>query len=152
MVTDETPLDDENGGDSETIVQKPLTSSQKKVSQNIHNNCGHLSKEEFLMALRLSRAFLTMCDESSSVQHVQPKVILQNPDFQQRCRGLFASTKHLVWIFLRSSLQTVPKLFSATWCVGARCTNCVFLLWTRLLRLWQSVLQSGGFSILVLRW
>ena len=155
MVTDETPFDDENGGDSETIVQKPLTSSQKKVIRNIHNNCGHPSKEEFLRALRLSRArpeVLTMCDECSSVQHVQPKVILQNPDFQQRCRGLFASTKHLVSTFLRSSLQTVPKLFSATWCVGARCTNCVFLLWTRLLRLWQSVLQSGGSSILVLRW
>ena len=30
MVTDEVPLDDENGGDSETIVRKPLTSSQKK--------------------------------------------------------------------------------------------------------------------------
>ena len=45
MVTDETPLDDEKSGDSETIVQKPLTSSQKKVIQNIHNNCGHPSKE-----------------------------------------------------------------------------------------------------------
>ena len=56
MMTDETPLDNENGGDSETIVQKPLTSSQKKVIQNIHNNCGHPSKEEFLRALRLSRA------------------------------------------------------------------------------------------------
>ena len=56
MVTDETPLDDENGGDGGTIVQKPLTSSQRKVSQNIHNNCGHPSKEEFLRALRLSRA------------------------------------------------------------------------------------------------
>ena len=56
MVTDETPLDDENGGDSGTIVQKPLTSNQKKVIQNIHNNCGHPSKEEFLRALRLSRA------------------------------------------------------------------------------------------------
>ena len=110
MVTDETPLDDENGSDSETIVQKPLTSSQKKVIQNVHNNCGHPRKEEFLRALRLSRAdqrFSTMCDESSSVQHVQPKAILQNPDFQLRCRGLFASTKHLVWTFLRSSSKMV---------------------------------------------
>ena len=56
MVTDETPLDDENGGDSETIVQKTMTSSQKKVIQNIHNNCGHPSNEEFFRALRLSRA------------------------------------------------------------------------------------------------
>ena len=75
-----------------------------------------------------------MCDESSSVQHVQPKGILQNPGFQQRCRVLFVSMKHLVWTFLRLSPQTIPKLFSATWCVGARCTNCVFLLWTRLLK------------------
>ena len=56
MVTDEMPLDDENGGDSETIVRKPLTTNQKKVVQNIHNHCGHPSKEEFLRALRLSRA------------------------------------------------------------------------------------------------
>ena len=55
MMTDETPLDNENCGDSETTVQKPLTSNQKKVIQNIHNNCGHPSKEEFLR-LRLSRA------------------------------------------------------------------------------------------------
>ena len=48
MMTDETPLDNENGGDSETIVQKPLTSNQKKVIQNIHNNCGHPSKEEIM--------------------------------------------------------------------------------------------------------
>ena len=56
MMTDETPLHNENGDDDETIVQKPLTSSQKKVIQNIHNNCGYPSKEEFLRALRLSRA------------------------------------------------------------------------------------------------
>ena len=38
-----------------------------------------------------------MPDESSSVQHVQPKGILPNLGFQQRCRGPFASTRHLVW-------------------------------------------------------
>ena len=102
MMTDETPLDSENGGDSETIVQKLLTSSQKKVIQNIHSNCGYPSKEEFLrlfVSVVPDQRFLTMCDESSSVQHVQPKVILQNPDFQQRCRGLFASTKHGLDLF-----------------------------------------------------
>ena len=41
MMTDETPLDNEHGDDGETIVQKPLTSNQKKVIQKIHNNCGH---------------------------------------------------------------------------------------------------------------
>ena len=56
MVTDETPLDDKNGGDSETVVWKPLTSSQRKVTQNIHDSCWHPSKDEFLRALRLSRA------------------------------------------------------------------------------------------------
>ena len=30
-----------------------------------------------------------MYDESSSVQRVRPKGILQNPGFQQRCHGLF---------------------------------------------------------------
>ena len=109
VMTDETPLDNENGCDSETIVQKPLTSSQKKVIQNIHNNCGHPSKEEFLRALRLSRArpevldyvrrefdrVSSMCSQRSSSK---------TQDFQQRCRELFVSTKHLVWTFLRSSL------------------------------------------------
>ena len=52
----EMPLDDENDGNSETSARKPLTSSQKKVVHNIHNNCGHPSKEEFLRGLRLSRA------------------------------------------------------------------------------------------------
>ena len=63
MVTDEMFPDDENGGDSETSVQKPLTSSQKKVSQNVHDNCGHPSKEEFLRALRLSRARPEVLDD-----------------------------------------------------------------------------------------
>ena len=45
MMTDEMPRDNENDGNSETIVQKPLTSSQRKVIQNVHNNCGHPSKE-----------------------------------------------------------------------------------------------------------
>ena len=45
-----------NGCDSGTSARKPLTSSQKKVVQNIHNNRGPPSKEEFSRALRLSRA------------------------------------------------------------------------------------------------
>ena len=56
MVTDKMLLDDESGADSETIIWKPSTSSHRKVIQNIHNNCGHPSKEKFLRALRLSRA------------------------------------------------------------------------------------------------
>ena len=60
MVTDERPPDDENGGDSETIMQKP--SSEKEVGQNIHNNCGHPSKEDFLRVLRLSRAWPEVLD------------------------------------------------------------------------------------------
>ena len=123
-----------------------------RISITIVGTRARRSSSRLFVSVVPDQRFLTMCDESSSVQHLQPKGILQNPDFQQRCRGPFASTKHLVWTFLRSSLQTVPKLFSATWCVGARCTNCVFLLWTRLLRLWQSVLQSVGSSIFVLRW
>ena len=39
-----------------TATWKPLTANQKRVNQNIHNNCGHPSREEFLRALRLSRA------------------------------------------------------------------------------------------------
>ena len=50
------PIDDDGGCDDTTITQKPLTTNQKKVVQNIHNKCGHPSKEEFFRALRLSRA------------------------------------------------------------------------------------------------
>ena len=52
---DEMPIDDEGGCDNATSLRKPLTTNQKVV-QNIHNNCGHASKEEFSRALRLSRA------------------------------------------------------------------------------------------------
>ena len=134
LVSDEMPHDDEEGCDSETSARKPLTSSQRKVVQNIHNNCGHPSKEEFLRALRLSRArpeVLTTFDESSSVQHVQPKGILQNLGFQQRCRRTFRFNETLgVDLFEIESLDG-SKSFSATWCVGARCINCAFLSWTR---------------------
>ena len=47
--------DDEDGDDDTASTRKPLTANQKMI-QNIHNNCGHPSKEEFLRALRLSRA------------------------------------------------------------------------------------------------
>ena len=80
---------------------------------------------------------------------MQPNCILQNRDFQQRCRGPFASTKHLVWTFLRLSLRMVRKSFSATWFVKARCTNCAFLFWTKLPRRWRSAYPNDGSSILV---
>ena len=48
--------DDEDGDDDTASTRKPLTANQKSVIQSIHNNCGHPSKEEFLRALRLSRA------------------------------------------------------------------------------------------------
>ena len=46
----------EDGGDDTANTWKLLTANQKRVIQNIHNNCGHPSREEFLRALRLSRA------------------------------------------------------------------------------------------------
>ena len=46
----------EDSGDDTASTSKPLTGNQKRVIQNIHNNCGHPSREEFLRALRLSRA------------------------------------------------------------------------------------------------
>ena len=51
MVTDEVLPDDENGGESETSVQKPFD-----IEPEEGHNCGHQSKEEFLRALRLSSA------------------------------------------------------------------------------------------------
>ena len=47
---------DEDGGDDTASTWKPLTANQKRVIHNIHINCGHPSREEFLRALRLGRA------------------------------------------------------------------------------------------------
>ena len=56
MDCDEDTGGNENGGDDTASTSKPLTANQKRVIQNIHNNCGHPSRGEFLRALRLSRA------------------------------------------------------------------------------------------------
>ena len=53
---DDVASGDDDGGDDTASTWKPLTANQKRVIQNIHNNCGHPSREEFLRALRLSRA------------------------------------------------------------------------------------------------
>ena len=47
---------DDDGSDDTASTWKPLTANEKRVIQNIHNNCGHPSRQEFLRALRLSRA------------------------------------------------------------------------------------------------
>ena len=107
MMTDETPLDNENGDDSETIVQEPLTSSQKKVIQNIHNNCGHPSKEELSTALRVRVS--SVCSQRASSKAQTSSSVAA--DFSVQRNTWFGP-------FLGSSLQTIPKLFSATWCVG----------------------------------
>ena len=134
MMTDETPLDNENGGDSETIVQKPLTSSQKKVIQNIYNNCGHPSKEEFLRALRLSRARPEVLDyvrrefgcPACAAKGHPPKPRLP---FQQLCRGLFASTKHLVWTFFEIESPDSSKIvFCNMVCWGTLYQWCILVV------------------------
>ena len=51
-------VDDEDFADDAASTWSPLTANQKRVIKNIHNNCGHPSKEEFLRALRLSCARL----------------------------------------------------------------------------------------------
>ena len=154
MVTDEMLPDDENGGDCETSVQKPLTSNQKKVIQNIHDNCGHPSKEEFLRALRLSRAPQEVLDcvrrefecPACAAKGHPPKL-----GFLAALPRTFRFNETLgVVFFFRLSLRMVPKAFSATWCVGARCTNCAFLSWTRLPGRWRSALLNDGSSTLVL--
>ena len=64
-----------DGNDDTASTRKPLAANQRKVIQNIHNNCGHPSREEFLRVLRLRRArpevLSATCDESSSVWHVK---------------------------------------------------------------------------------
>ena len=154
MMTDETPLDNENGGDNETIVQKPLTSNQQKVIQNIHNNCGHPSKEEFLRALRLSRARPEVLHYVRREFECPACAAKGHPPKPRLPAALPRTFRFNATLGLDLSEIESPDsskiVFCNMVCVGARCTNCVFLLWTRLLRLWQSVLQSGGSSILVL--
>ena len=144
-----------NGDDDETIVQKPLTSSQKKVIQNIHNNCGHPSKEEFLRALRLSRARPEVlhcvrrefeCPACAAKGH-PPK-----PRFPAALPRTFRFNETLGLDFFEIESPDNSKIVFCNMVCWARCTNCVFLLWTRLLRLWQSALLRDGSSILVLRW
>ena len=55
-----TPIDHDKGYENQAT--RPLTEAQKKVVRDIHVNCGHPSKEEFLRALRLSRARSTVLD------------------------------------------------------------------------------------------
>ena len=56
MECDDDTGGNEDGGDNTATTWKPLTANQKCVIQNIHNNCGHPSREEFLRGHRLSRA------------------------------------------------------------------------------------------------
>ena len=56
MDCDDVTGGNEDGGDDTASTWKPRTANQKRVIQNSHNNCGHPSREEFLRALRLSRA------------------------------------------------------------------------------------------------
>ena len=48
--------EEENVLDENVLLHDPLTEAQKKIIMKIHVNAGHPSKEEFLRALRLSRA------------------------------------------------------------------------------------------------
>ena len=43
---DDVASGDDDGGDDTASTWKPLTANQKRVIQNIHNNCGHQSREE----------------------------------------------------------------------------------------------------------
>ena len=122
-VTDETPLDNENGDDGETINQKPLTSNQKKVIQNIHNNCGHPSKEEFLRALRLSRARPEVLD-CVRREFECPACAAKGHPPKPRLPAALPRTYRFnetlgVDVFEIESPDS-SKSFSATWCVGAR--------------------------------
>ena len=129
-----------------------IDNESEEGGSNIHYNCGHPSKEEFLRALRLSRARPEVLDYvrreveclACAAKGHPPK-----PSLPAAMPRTFRVNETLGVDLLRLSLRVVPKLSSATWCVGARCTNCAFLYWTRLLRIWRSALLSDGSSILV---
>ena len=91
---------DDDGGDDTASTLKPLTANQKRVIQNIHNNCGH---QEFLRALRLSRArseVLNYLRPEFECQRVQPKDILRSQGCLQHYHGHSVLMRRLVWIFL----------------------------------------------------
>ena len=124
---DEMAVDDEDGCDDDTAsAWKKLKTSQKRVIQNIHHNCGHPSKEKFLRALRLSRAQPDFFDYVRR-EFECPACAAKGHEhgFQQRCHGPSASTRHSVWIFSRLIRQMAPKSFSATWCVGTLYHLCI---------------------------
>ena len=123
------PLDDGNGGDSGTLVQKPLTSSQRKVIQNIHNDCGHASKEEFLRSLRLSRARPEVLDYVRREFECPACTAKGHPPKPRLPAALpltFRLNETLGVDLLSLSLQTVPESFSATWlCWGTLYQLCI---------------------------
>ena len=116
MVTDEIPLDSANGGDSEAIIRKPLTSSQKEVSQNIHNNYGHPSKEEFLRALRPSPEVLDYVRREFECPACAAKGHPPKPRLPAALPRTFRFNETLgVYFFEKMSLRMVPMSLSATW-------------------------------------
>ena len=95
---EEGTIDDENGGDDIASTWKPLTANQKSVIQNIHNNCGHPSREEFLRApsqprttrspqLRAARVRVSsMCSQGTSSEAKDACSITTDLPFQRDAR------------------------------------------------------------------
>ena len=134
MDCDEATGGNEDSGDDTASTSKPLTANQKCVIQNIHNNCGHPSREEFLRAPRLSRArseVLNFVKREFECPACAAKGHPPKPRMPAALPRTFVSMRLLVWIFLKSNHLTVPKSLSATWYAGARCINCVFPFWTK---------------------
>ena len=59
---DDVASGDDDGGDDTASTWKPLTANQKRVIQNIHDNCGHPSREEF---------FTSCSSQSSTIRSFQ---------------------------------------------------------------------------------
>ena len=94
-----------------------------RASQNIHNNFGHPSKEEFLRALRPSRARPEVLDyvrrefecPACAAKGHPPK-----PGLPAALPRTFRFNETLgVYFFETLSPRMVPMSLSATWCVGA---------------------------------
>ena len=134
MDCDDVAGGDEDGGDDTASTWKSLTANQKRLIQNIHNNCGHPSREEFLRALRLSRArseVLNYVRREFECPACATKGHLPKPRMPAALPRTFRFNETLGVDLFEIESPDGTKITSATWYAGARCINCAFPFWTR---------------------
>ena len=120
----------EDSSDDTANTWKPLTANQKRVIRNIHNNCGHPSREEFLRALRLSRArseVLNFVRREFECPACAAKGHSPKPRMLAALPRTFRFNETLGVDLFEIESPDGTKITYA-W---ARCINCAFPFWTR---------------------